>query len=544
MNNMTFGECLKCMLSALDVSMNRLAKSINVDNSLVNRWVHGERIPPYGSSYIENIAGYLSKNVHYAYQIKNLNELFIRQGLYPSNTSNIEDRIKRVLSEAQGYSYECKKRILKDKRIKIKGKTAEEKNYKAKFEGSIKTNTEPHIFQMKTTDDIFALSSNDKVILGSDNINMLVLDLLDEAVRADWHKNKIIYMTYNNNVVRTDDEIANIRNRFIRAIKNGWKIIILIKLDNDLCRILNFIKFAMPLIISGGLIIYYYNRYGLFDVEREAFVIPEIGAVSSFVYNNCNSELNTAFYLKSGSAVNVFKEYFEAMLKNDAHPLIRNFAVNEYTEYCRILTEADEAVGSRMSYKSNLNTLMLPEQIYIKLLKKYKLSDDVIGFAFKNYKKQCNSFKRNIRHYEYNEIYLMDSINSLIEGQEFYLYYYSGIQQIKLDIEDIIELLKNIIHNLETYKHYNISFINERAESLTAIKNFSFVLKERKALFYENYRLKDNYPEVSVFVDEPLFVKAFEEYFRRTWEENIAPVHKEKLEVIKLLQRHMDALEY
>jgi hypothetical protein len=70
------------------------------------------------------------------------------------------------------------------------------------------------------------------------------------------------------------------------------------------------------------------------------------------------------------------------------------------------------------------------------------------------------------------------------------------------------------------------------------------VLKERKALFYENYRLKDNYPEVSVFVDEPLFVKAFEEYFRRTWEENIAPVHKEKLEVIKLLQRHMDALEY
>lgn len=539
MNNMTFGECLKCMLSALDVSMNRLAKSINVDNSLVNRWVHGERIPPYGSSYIENIAEYLSKNVRNAYQIKNLNELFIRQGLYLSNTNNIEDRIKKVLSETQGYSYECKKRILKDKKLKIKEKVAEEKNYKTNSEDSI---TEPRIFQMKTTDNIVELSSDDKVILGSDNINMLVLDLLDEAIRADYHKNKIIYMTYNNNVIRTDDEIAKIRNRFIKTIKKGWKIIILIKLDNDLCRILNFIKFAMPLIISGGLIIYYCTRYGLFNTERETFVIPEIGAVSSFIYN-CNSEINTAFYHKNVSAVNVFKEYFEAMLKNDARPLINNFAINEYEKYCRILTEADESVGSRMSYKSNLNSIMLPEQIYIKLLKKYKFSDDVIGFAFKNYKKQCDAFKRNIRHYEYNEIYLMDSINSLIEGQEFYLYYYSGIKQIKLDIEDIIDLLKNIIHNLETYKHYNISFINEMAESLTATNNFSFVLKERKALFYENYKLKGNYPEVSVSVDEPLFVKAFEEYFRRTWEEHIAPVHKEKLEVIKLLQRHMDALE-
>lgn len=541
MNNMTFGECLNCMLSALDVSMNRLAKSINVDNSLVNRWVHGERIPPYGSSYIENIAEYLSKNVRNAYQIKNLNELFSEQGLSPDNTNNIEDRIKTVLSEAQGYSYEYKKRILKDKKIKTKEISAEEKNYSTSSAGSYKINSEQYTFQLETADDIFALSSNDKVVLGSDNINMLVSDLLDRAIKDISHENKIIYMTYNSNIVRSDNEIIEIRNRFLKMIKNGWKFIILIKLDNDLCRIFNFIKFAMPFITSEGLTIYYCTRYGLSDVERETFVIPDIGAVSGFSYN-CSSNINTAFYLRNARAVNVFEEYFEAMLKNDARPLIRNFESNEYTEYSRALTEADEAVGSRMSYSSDLNVMMLPEQIYVKLLKKYKLSDDVIDYAFKNYKKQCNAFKRNIMYYEYNEIYLMDSINSLIEGQEFYLYYYSGIQQIKLDAEDIIELLKNIIDNLEAYKNYNISFINERIEGIEA-ESFSFVIKERQALFYEGYGLEDDFLKTNISMNEPIFVKAFEERFRKIWEENIVPMHKEKSEIIKFLQRHMNALK-
>lgn len=541
MNNMTFGECLKYMLSALDVSMNRLAKSINVDNSLVNRWVHGERIPPYGSSYIENIAEYLSRNVRNGYQIKDLNELFIRQGLCPSNSSNMEDIMKKFLSEAQGYSYECKKKLLMDKKIKIKENAEEAKNYKERSSNSIETNSEAHIFQMKTAGDIFELSGNDKIIFGSDNIAMLALDLLDEAASTDFQGNKIIYMTYNNNASINNDEIVQTRNRFARVIKNGWKIIVLIKLDNNLSRIVSFIRFAMPLIRAGGLVIYYCTKYGLFDVERETFVIPGIGAMSGFVYS-CDSDINTAFYLKSMSAVDVLKEYFETMLKNDARPLIKYFEMNEYTEYCRILTEADEAVGGRMSYKSDLNIIMLPEKTYVKLLKKYKFSDDVMKFAFKNYKKQCNNFKKNIRHYEYNEIYIMDSISSLIKRQEFYLHYYSGIQRIKLDIEDVVELLKNIIHNLKTYKHYNISFINKKTENLITTENFSFVLKERTALFYENYKLKSNCPITSIFVDEPFFVKAFEEYFGEIWE-HIAPVYKEKAEIIKFLQRHIDALK-
>jgi len=108
---MTFGECLKYMLLALNLSMSRLAKSIHVDSSLVNRWVHGERIPPYDSSYIENIADYLSKNVYNEFQVNNINDILLKQGLKLDNVNNIDDKIKTALLEAQGYSFELKKKI-------------------------------------------------------------------------------------------------------------------------------------------------------------------------------------------------------------------------------------------------------------------------------------------------------------------------------------------------------------------------------------------------------------------------------------------------
>ncbi len=532
MNNMTFGECLKCMLSALEVSMNRLAKYINVDNSLVNRWVHEKRIPPYGSAHIENIAEYLSKNVHNTFQISYINDIITKQGLWAENLSNTEDKIKKILFEAQGYSLECRKKLL----IKKKEMMSE-----IKHRDLIETKTIAYMKQFKGIEGIIELSSNDKVIFGSDNIIKFLLELLNEASLIGRQDNKTIYITYNNSIITANDEIVKTKKYFVRIIKKGWKIIFLLKLDNNVKRILSFIEFAMPLIKTGECIIYYYNNYGLSDEQRETFVIPEVGAMSIFV-NNFNSEIKTAFYLKSITAINVFKEYFEVQLKNNAHPLIRHYSENEYKEFCRILSESEDSIGNRMVYTSNLSTMMLPEHIYLKLLNNCMLSDDIIKFAFKNYKKQCNAFKRNIKHYEYNEIYLMDSINSLIKSRKFYLYYYSGIKQVKLEIEDVIKLLERIIYNLKTYKNYNVLFINKKDEKLIMKEDFSFVLKERKTFFYECcYKLKNNYPAVRISVDEPFILKAFEEYFRKTWD-HISPVYREKADVIRFLQRQIDAL--
>jgi len=430
---------------------------------------------------------------------------------------------------------------LKDKNIKTTEKISREKNYKPVPKAATKTDTMEYILQKKGLQNIVELSCNDKVVFGSDNIDKLAIDLLHEAASAVFAENKIIYMTFNNNVVKSKDEIIKIRTYFSKVISIGWEIIILMRIDNNVSRILSFSKFAIPLLIQGGLTIYYYTKYGLFDAERETFVIPEIGAISSFA-NRHNSKINTAFFLKSGSAITVFEEYFRALLKNNARQLIRYYSRNECMEYCSFLAECEESIGNRMVFKSNLSTIMLPEHIYYRLLKKSDLSEHIRQFAFINFKKQCNSFRNNVKHYECKEIYLMDSIYNLIKYQEFYLYYYTGIKKIKLDIKDIIELLENIIHNLKIYKNYNISFINKKSKDFIGLYNFSFVLKERKALLYENFNLEDNYPSERISMDEPFFVNACNEFFKKNWD-RIASLLKDEVEIIKFLRRHIDALK-
>lgn len=540
MNNITFGECLKNMLLALNLSMSRLAKSIHVDSSLVNRWVHGERIPPYDSPYIENIAVYLSKNVKNEYQVDNINDILIKQGMNFDNLNNMYEKIKRSLLEAQGCSFQ--KKHLKEKDIKLKEKTLrEEKKQKIIHSAVLESDTMDRMLQNKGLHEIVELSCNDKVIFCSDNIEKHAIDMLHEALSGDFAENKVVYMTYNNNLARSKDEITKIRDYFLKVISRGWKVIILMRIDCNLSRILGFSKFAIPLLIQGGLTIYYYTKYGLIGAERETFVVPQVGAISSFA-NSHNTEINTAFYLKSCSAVTVFEEYFKILMKSNAKQLIKYYSRKECMEYCNSLTECEESVGNRMVFKSNLSTIVLPEHVYEKLLKKSGISDVIRQFALMNFKKQCNAFKKNVKHYDFKEIYLMDSISNLIKNQEFYLYYYYGIKKVKLDMGDIVELLENIVRNLKLYKNYYISFVNKKCEDLNGFNKFSFVLKERKALFYENYDLENNYPSVRISIDEPYFINAYGEFFKKNWD-HISPLHKEKLEMIKFLKRHINVLK-
>ena len=173
------------------------------------------------------------------------------------------------------------------------------------------------------------------------------------------------------------------------------------------------------------------------------------------------------------------------------------------------------------------------------------MSGGLIYPALKNsfgyYKKQINAFKKNILQYDYKEIYPAESINNLISNNQFHLYYYSGIKLIKLEIGDVIELLKNIIYIIKTYANYSIAFIHKKFDK-SKENDFSCTIKESKAMFFEEYRLLDNVPEVRLSTEEPIFVKASEEYFKRTWE-NIVPGYKEKAEIIQLLQRHIDVLK-
>ncbi|MDD2496170.1 MAG: XRE family transcriptional regulator, partial [Tissierellia bacterium] len=418
----------------------------------------------------------------------------------------------KVLLESQGYSIECKR---KEREIIKKQKNSNDEN----------------------------LSKEDKIIFGTENVFFAAISLLKIAANQKCKKNSTIYITYNNL------EIANhlynkliycCRKFLLKAINNGWNVLFLLRLNNNTNRTIEFINFAKPLIMTGKFNPYYINKYDSSAIGKECIIVPGIGTLSCFS-TKPNLEIDCAFYLRNTFASDIFKNYYLALISNYAQPLVKYYANEKIINYSNYVIESEENIGSRFLYKYCFSVLTLPEKLYEKLLKKRNLSNDEILIALAFYKKRLSAFLTNIQNYEYNDIYLADSIKDLIKHRRYYFYSYAGIEMISLETQDIINFLLNIINLLETYANYNIAFIPSTV-STTNSENYYCMVKERHAVFLEIFESSKTIPKMRLSIKEPMLIKAFQEYFKEIWEQ-IAPVNKDKQEIISWIQSQINLLQ-
>lgn len=526
--DMTFGECLQYLLSVFNISINRLSKAINVDSSLVNRWIHGTRIPAYRTPYIESITEYLSKNIQNSFQIQHLNELYLNVCKKHDPVHCNKEKIRIMLLEAQGYSIECKKNERKRNRDSAKNKAPDE----------------AHMQHAPDIADSVALSGNDKILFGTKNIISSFASLLEAALKKECKDNKIIYITYNNDLdMESDscDELVHWKELLLKALNDEWHVLILLRFNNSMDRTLRFIDFVLPLLKTGGLDIYYFKKYGANATERDLYVISGIGALSCFS-TMPYSDINCAFYFENKVAVNIFRDYFNALVANFSQPLIKYFSPENLFDYRQRIVENEESIGNRVLFNYCLSMAILPKNLHEKLLKRRNASNDEMLKELNFYKRRLNAFLLNIQNCEYRDIYYSDSILSLVERRQYCYYSDGGMETMDLEVRDIIEYLQNIIRLLETYDNYSIAFIPRNSDSTVKIGNYYFLVKERQTVLLRICEPSKSTPEVRLFIDEPMLVQAFNEYFKGIWE-HIAPIYKDKKENITWLQRQIDLLD-
>jgi len=527
---MKFGECLKLLLSTLGVSMNQLSKAINVDNSLVNRWIHDKRVPMYNTPYIERISGYLSKNVNNTFQMQHLNKIFMDICENISSEDSIEEKIRKVLSETQGYSIECKKKE------KISN-------------GPNKDN-----LSNKLSDDLpynpsncIGLSNEDKIIIGKSNVLSAGMHLLKTASQNCGSGNAIYISLINDiNISFQYPDLVYFREIISKAINCGWNIILFIRISNNINRIIELINFAKPLIKTGKFHPYYLKRYDVSSTGKENLCIPGIGALSCFLTNPL-SGMDCAFYFKTEVAIDIIKNYFNVLLSTCAQPIFNYYPENDYFKYNHYVIENEESIGNRTLYKYCFSLLTIPKNLYIKILNKMGLSRNEIFASQEYYDRRLKAFLSNVENYEYKDIYCYDSVVQLIKHQQFFIYYHMGVRPVNLEVKDVIEILNNVISLLKRYKNYNIAFNNKypnyiSKDYISEGNEFYCMVKERQAVLLEAYEPSKNMPLMRLSIEEPMVVKACQEYFNEKWE-HIAPINKDKNEVINWIQEQIKLLE-
>lgn len=542
-----FGECLNLLISALDISCNKLSKTINVDSSLVNRWLHEQRIPAYHSNYIENIAEYLSENILNSFHEQRINEAVQSILENMDKEMNIKDKIKKALLESQGYSIESRKLEMADRKRSSQrtGQTSEilcsnQYDIQEKYSSFI-DNT-----MQNTTADVPAinLSAEDKIIIGTKNILYTAVSLLETAANLKCKDNNTIYISFANDmdaIYANKDISARFQCALLATVKNGWNIVYLLRLNNNIDRTIKFIDFIEPLMTTNRFNVYYLKKYDVFITGKEMIIVPGLGALSCFP-GKPNSQIDTGFFLKNKIAINVFMHYFNSIISTFAYPLIKYYTFDKNNEYSNFLIENEKKSGKRFFYKDELSTVALPENLFTKLLMRKRFSADLIQKELELYRERLNDFLSNLEHYEHLDIYSVDSIENLISHR---LFLFCGINEnttIGLEVQDIIDYLQNMIYLLKKYEKYKIAFINERPNVNINNIRFYCMIKERHNALIHVFKPLSGFPEVRLSIEEPMVVQAFEEYFKKIWEQ-IAPVNKDKKEIIKWLENKIDLLK-
>lgn len=541
---MTFGDCLGCLLSNLMTSINRLSKAINVDSSLVNRWIHGKRIPPYNTSYIEDISEYLSKNIHNTFQRKSIEELYLNVCGEGELEINIKEKIKEVLLESQGFSIECRekekwehKEFLGQREVVLDSLGSDQFHYgKPDYlhDGDNLTNN----FLQSVN-----LSNEDKIIFGSDNLLTASITLLEATANIKCRNNSTIYMTYIHDLNMDNipnESLIRIRNALLKIMHNEWNVLFLLKLNYNISRTIKLIEFVKPLIVTGKFNLYYIKKYDSFSLGKEIMIVPDVGALSCFS-TKFHSEINCAFFFKNKAAIDIFKDHLNVLIANSAAPLIKYCPKENVIDYYYSLVEKEENIGNRFLCKHFFNVLTLPEDLYKRILKRMGHSNDEMQKSLEFYKRRLNAFLINIENYEYKDIYFMDSIKQLFIHQQFYFLSYKGIEQVALEVEDIIESLQNIIHLLKKYNNFSIAFACLNKECTERNDFFYCLVKERQAVFLEVFNPPNYIPKMHLSIEEPMVVRAFDEYFNEIWDQ-ISPINKEKTEVIRWLEKQISIL--
>lgn len=532
MTNLLFGDCLKLLLACLDISNSRLSKAINVDSSLVNRWIHGHRVPPYNSSYVDNISDYLSKNVHNTIQEHEINSIYIKLVKEEYLVVSTKEKINRILLEAQGHSVEFKKK--KQKEIKKKSLI---KDQVAKVQLSHSLSKEKSNISPFT-----ALSSQDKVVYGTESIITSYYDLLELAANEKSKKNSNIYITYNNSI---DPEYLSLFNnkRWIetlhRVINNGWNVHVLIRLNSSTIRTVRFLNCIVSLIQTGKFFPYYIKNYDSLTIGEELIVVPDIGVLSC-LSANIYSYINSGLYLMNKAAIRIYQEHLQIFFRKYALPLVNIFT--NRSDFGYYLAKVEDDIGNRFLYKYCFSVITLPTHLYEKLLEQKKYSDDSKSLSLEFYHKRLQAFLSNIDNYEYFDIYMASSIKNLIKKHQFYLYSYAGIESISMDTEDIIEYLVNIIKLLQEHRNYNIAFLPDDQDTTDNIESFCCLVKDRSTILIESSNEYTITQETHISITEPTLVKDIFDYCKGLWE-HISPTYKEKPKVISWLQDQISILK-
>ncbi len=438
---MLFRQKLTFLINNFNSSNSKLARGINVDPTLVSKWVNGKRTPPPTSHYFNLIATYFSKIAVHEYQQDILNSM-LKSPISNLDLDNLSDR-KRALYEwlasktellsdnlDEGQTIDSLPLRLPKLDIDVKlGEIGHYELFKGKlgkrqavlnFLCSILTVDEPLELQISCQEDILWLIEDQEFLV---KWSAILKEILDRG-----HKIVIIH-------------IVNHNPAQITAIMNYW----------------------MPLHLSGQVESYYHPKYEEPLLKKTIFIARGIASILSISPNDENVDTKCTFLFRDTLVIELMERNFLSYMTN-CRPLVCSFNKNRINELHSEILDMEKRPGSYLTLKNELSSITIPTELYSSLMQHSGLSPDESKDRISLHRQRLNSFLHNLKYFQYREIYCIESIDKLIDesgciysGNELFIE-----QSIRLEPIELLQHIANIIRLLEKYEQYEIILLNRK----------------------------------------------------------------------------------
>ena len=538
---MNFGQRLKALLYIFNLNSRKLASAIHVDPSSVSRWINNKRTLPPNTLLVDKIVDYILNLDSLNYQKDQFYQLISpNSDISTANSVQLAKKIKEWLfTPSESIAAPVKETVQNDgnklNEIQIKELLINIKKY------TNKTNNVTKFESVNKISDVI-LNTGDKktveVFHGKEGIHQSMLRLAVSLLQQN-QPGEILITCPDNFIWFKEIEFMNLwMDLMSEILKKGHSIKIIYNLACGLPEVMYLIQKWLPLLTMGNIDAFYYPKYEFDLICTTIIVVPGIGCVHSILSEDESTHGSTFLYTDYG-ITEYFKNKYNKLVLS-AKKLVYTFSSSNILSLHEELSMIERNPGFRFVFRNGLTSLTLPLTLYKNLLKKSSLTKSQQQKRLSLQKLRLEILKSKGRSAIYRDICPLEALEEMTNNT---CYEYSLIDIfsngfVKADAYDMIEHLKNTIEMLENNDNYEIALVS--GNEIFGKNTMYLALKEDTAALVSSWDSDGN--SLCLLIKENMVVHAFEEFFKRTWEQ-IPRVNRDKTWVIGKLQTKITHLE-
>jgi hypothetical protein len=516
MEGETFGRLLSELLGGLPVG--DFALAIHVDRSVIYKWLRDERTPRLNSPHLANITARLGLDAHGMERL--------RQAQITSLSAQAQTERQRPRAAAATRS--AVSRFIE--------RTLDAADSASASDTRHRVPTPP-------------LPRHGTVARGRDKALRTAIDLLAHAARRDLQPTGAIQLSMQGmgmfeGLPKAKELDLAWRSALRAALRRGWEIDQLWRLDKNIDRSLQLVATMLDLVGMGGYHPHYFSgRSGVLRPPYDVLVIPGSAALLLFATEQPNY-LDRAILLSEPEQVELVCAHF-AQLRAQTKPLLRGFMpqVHEMA-YTRELVDAEARPGGRLLIKDGPGGLTYPPAWLredSRWMRDVVASGSVSAVDLPEYlaclRRRAEAFQTYVREYDYYDICSRRAIERLADTGE----YPQDMPRAEPDwpLELRIEHLEHIVALLRSHERYHLALLDTPEETDIPTKPFLTVTGDRRA--YMGTWTRDAAGkafQMDIEITEPTIVAALREQYGEWWE-RIPERHRDRDYVIDVLEQYI-----